>query len=135
MIQGIIKKGKVIGEDVPSPNVNPGCVLIKVVNSCISAGTESHSVKGSKIDGLIKKALKQPERVKQVLNSVSSLGIQKTIAKVKGIVDGGAATGYSISGVVVGVGDGVKDFEVGDRVTASGAGIANHAEFVDVPKI
>ena len=134
MIQGIIKKGKVIGENVPSPNVNPGCVLIKVVNSCISAGTESHSVKGSKIDGLIKKALKQPERVKQVLNSVSSLGIQKTIAKVKGIVDGGAATGYSISGVVVGVGDGVKDFEVGDRVTASGAGIANHAEFVDVPK-
>ena len=26
-----------------------------------------------------------------------------------------------LGGVVVGVGDGVKDFEVGDRVTASGA--------------
>ena len=34
----------------------------------------------------------------------------------------------------MGVGDGVKDFEVGDRVTASGAGICNHARFVDVPK-
>jgi predicted dehydrogenase/threonine dehydrogenase-like Zn-dependent dehydrogenase len=134
MIQAIIRKGKVIGEEVSSPNVNPGAVLIKVVNSCISAGTESHSVKGSKLGGLIKKSLKQPERVMQVLNSVSSLGIQKTIAKVKGIVNGGAATGYSVSGVVVGVGEGVNIFKVGDRVTASGAGIANHAEFVDVPK-
>ena len=40
MIQALIKKGRVLPEEVPAPVVSPGSVFIKVVNSCISAGTE-----------------------------------------------------------------------------------------------
>ncbi len=134
MIQAIIRKGKVVGEEVSAPNINSGSVLIKVVSSCISAGTEVASVKGTKFNGLIKKSLAQPKKVAQVLGSVSSLGVMKTIAKIRSVIDGGAATGYSASGVVIGVGDGVDNFKVGDKVTASGANIANHAEYIDVPK-
>ncbi|MDA7548642.1 bi-domain-containing oxidoreductase [bacterium] len=134
MKQAIINRGNISARDISAPNVNPGSVLIKVVNSCISAGTEINNVKGSKVDGLIRKALQQPERVAQVLNSVKSIGIQKTISKVQGIISGGGVTGYSLSGVVIGVGEGVDSFKPGDRVTAAGATIANHAEYVDVPK-
>ena len=47
MIQAIVKKGKVLAEQIPTPNVSKGCVLIKVVNSCISAGTEISGVSNS----------------------------------------------------------------------------------------
>ena len=120
-------------EEVPAPLVTPGSVLIKVVNSCISAGTELSGVTGSGIS-LIKRALDQPENIKKVLNMVRSDGIVRTYAKVMGKLETGSPTGYSISGVVLAVGEGVTDIHPGDRVAAAGAGIANHAEYVDVPR-
>ncbi|WP_323665201.1 bi-domain-containing oxidoreductase [Aliarcobacter butzleri] len=133
MIQAIIKRGKVLGEETPTPNVSEGSLLIKVVNSCISAGTEMSGVTNSG-KSLIKRAMEQPAQVAKVINMAKTVGLQKTIAKVKGTLDAGNATGYSISGVVIAIGYGVEGFEVGDRVTAAGAGIANHAEYVDVPQ-
>lgn len=133
MIQAIIKKGKVLGEEIPSPNVSKNSLLIKVVNSCISAGTEISGVQSSK-QSLIKKALAQPDKVLKVLDIAASEGIAAAYAKVRGALDGGHPTGYSISGVVIGVGEGVRGFAVGDSVAAAGAGLANHAEYVDVPE-
>ena len=122
MIQAIVKKGKVLAEEISAPNVSKGSLLIKVVNSCISAGTIQSSGQS-----LIQRALKQPDNVKKVIDMLKSDGIAKTYATVKGKLD----TGYSISGVV---GDGVENFKVGDSVAAAGSGIANHAQYVDVPQ-
>lgn len=136
MIQAIVKKGKVLGETVPSPNVSEGSVLIKVVNSCISAGTEMSGVQASG-KSLIKRALEQPQRVKKVIDMMKSDGVLQAYQKVKSKLDDfdkGSPTGYSISGVVIAVGEGVTEFKVGDSVAAAGAGLANHAEYVDVPK-
>ena len=134
MIQALIKKGRVLPEEVSAPVVSPGSVLIKVVNSCISAGTELSGVTGSG-KSLIKRAIEQPENVKKVLNMVRSEGIVSTYAKVMGrLQTTGSPTGYSISGIVIAVGEGVTDFRPGDHVAAAGAGIANHAEYVDVPR-
>ena len=68
MIQALIKKGRVLPVEVPTPVVSIGAVLIKVVNSCISAGTELSSVQGSG-KFLIRRAMDQPEHVKKVLNT------------------------------------------------------------------
>ncbi len=133
MIQAIIKKGKVLGEEISSPNVSKGSVLIKVVNSCISAGTEMSGVTNSG-KSLIKRAIEQPAQVAKVINMTKSVGIAKVIAKIKGQLDGGNATGYSISGVVIATGEDVNNYKIGDKVAAAGAGIANHAEYVDVPQ-
>lgn len=132
MKQAVVKKGKVIPQTVPAPNVSKGSVLIKVHYSCISAGTEMTSVNTTK-KSLIKRAIDSPDEVKEVLDFVKEKGIQKTIQKVRGVIDGGKQTGYSVAGEVIAIGEGVINFQIGDRVAAAGAGIANHAEYVNVP--
>lgn len=132
MKQGIVKKGKVLAEDIPTPVVSDGSVLIKVAYSCISAGTEMTSVNTSK-QSIVQRALNSPEEVKTAIEFAKANGIAKTIQRVKGVLDGGKQTGYSASGEVVAIGKGVSNFQIGDKVAAAGAGIANHAEFIDVP--
>ncbi len=132
MLQAIIKKGYVLNEEVPLPVVSKGSVLIKVVSSCISVGTELSSVVASG-ESLIKRALEQPEKILKAFNMVRSNGIAKTIENVKGEVEKGKPVGYSLSGIIIGIGEGVQEFNVGDRVAAAGGGRANHAEYVDVP--
>jgi predicted dehydrogenase/threonine dehydrogenase-like Zn-dependent dehydrogenase len=46
----------------------------------------------------------------------------------------GWAIGYSVAGEVVAVGDGIADLSPGDLVAAAGAGQANHADYVSVPR-
>jgi predicted dehydrogenase/threonine dehydrogenase-like Zn-dependent dehydrogenase len=133
MIQAIMKRGKVVGEAVPLPSVSEGSALIKVLCSCISAGTEITTVLASKTS-LIKRAIEQPEHVKKVFDMVRSVGIARTFEKIKGRLETGSVLGYSLSGVVLAVGNGVRDFRIGDRVACAGSGIANHAEYVDVPR-
>lgn len=132
MKQGIVKKGKVLAENIPTPVVSDGSVLIKVAYSCISAGTEMTSVNTSK-QSIVQRALNSPEEVKTAIEFAKANGIAKTIQRVKGVLDGGKQTGYSASGEVVAIGKGVTNFQIGDKVAAAGAGIANHAEFIDVP--
>jgi len=132
MKQALVKKGIVIGEDVPAPVVSKGSVLIKVVNSCISAGTELSGIAASGTP-LIRRIMEQPQKIAKVLNLARSEGIMKVYRQVRGELEAGKPTGYSISGVVIGVGEGVDKYQIGDHVAAAGGGLANHAEYVDVP--
>ncbi len=132
MIQAILRKGRVKGEEVPLPSVSEGAALVKVLYSCISVGTESASVETSK-KSFIRTALEQPENVRKVLQMARSASILETVQKVKKRWEMGSVLGYSLSGVILALGEGIKDFKVGDRVACAGSGIANHAEYVDVP--
>ena len=120
-------------ETVPAPLLEAGHVLVEVAYSLISTGTEISGVQQSG-KPLLKRAMEQPDKVMQVLTYLRERGIQKTVAKVRGQLDAGSPTGYSCSGVVIGVGNGVADLKVGDRVACAGAGIANHAEIVLAPR-
>lgn len=133
MLQAIIKRGKVRAEEIPTPLVSDGSLLIKVVNSCISAGTEISGVKATE-KSVIKKALEKPEHIIKFLKWIQNEGLENAIERAKGINNASQPTGYSISGIVIAIGKGVTGFRVGDKVAAAGAGIANHAEFVDVPQ-
>ena len=133
MIQAIVKKGKVIGEDVSLPSVSEGSALIKVMYSCISTGTEVSIVHSSE-KSLIKKAFEQPAKVKKALKMIETEGLSRTIEKIKGKLDTGSVIGYSLSGIIFAIGNRINDLKIGDRVACAGAGIANHAEYVDVPR-
>jgi len=47
MQQIIVKSGKTLLEKVPTPVVSDGTILVKVMYSCISQGTEISGVKNS----------------------------------------------------------------------------------------
>lgn len=132
MKQVLIQGGGAIVSDVPAPQVSPKNILVKVAHSCISVGTEMAGVRMSGLP-LYQRALKQPENVKRVFEMMRDQGVKRTIDRVTGKLAAGSVTGYSASGTVIAVGDEVEGFSVGDRVACAGAGIANHAEIIDVP--
>lgn len=132
MKQVLIKQGGIAVEDIPEPLCSFGRVLVRVEYSCVSPGTELVSVKAAQMP-LWKRALRQREHVHRVLEMVRQSGLRATIAKVQGRLGGGIPTGYSAAGIVGAVGDGVEGFNIGDRVACAGAGLANHAGWVDIP--
>lgn len=106
MLQALFKKGKIICDKTPAPVVSEGQILIRVVNSCISSGTEISGVQSSGTP-LYKRAIKQPENVKKVFGMLKANGISKTISNVKNKLDVSHPTGYSLSGIVIVIGIGI----------------------------
>ena len=133
MKQVLVKKGQIIVENVPPPLIDKGSVLVEVKYSLISTGTETAGVAASG-ESILQKALKQPEKVKQALNTIKTRGLSETIDKVKSKLESVNPTGYSCAGVVIDIGENVRDIKQGDRVACGGAGYANHAEIVCVPR-
>jgi len=124
-----LKKGNTRLEEVPTPQVKPGTVLIKTTRSLVSLGTERMLVEFGKAN-FIDKARQQPEKVKMVLDKMKAEGILPTLEAVFNKLNQPLPLGYCNVGVVEAVGADVQEFKVGDRVASNG----NHAEYVVVPK-
>ena len=133
MKQVLIKQGRAVVEEVPAPLVEAGTVLVRVRSSCVSIGTEMSAVKASG-EPLWKRALRQPENVKKVIEMLAEEGISRTRQAVEGQLSAGMPTGYSASGFILEVGSGVPDSKPGDRVACAGAQCAYHAEILRVPR-
>ncbi len=123
------RNGALFVDDVPSPALRPGGVLVATEYSIVSAGTERSKVELAR-KGLVGKAMARPDQVRKVLESVRREGLQATYHKVMNKLDALSPLGYSTSGRVVAVGAGCERFSVGDLVACGGAGYANHAELV-----
>ena len=119
-----LKSGATILEEVPVPQVKSGYVLIKTTRSLVSLGTERMLVEFGKAN-LIDKARQQPDKVKQVLDKIKTDGLQPTLEAVFNKLGQPLPLGYCNVGMVVAVGRGVTEFQVGDRVASNG----NHAEY------
>jgi predicted dehydrogenase/NADPH:quinone reductase-like Zn-dependent oxidoreductase len=124
-----LKSGETILEEVPTPRVGSGKVLIKTHRSLVSLGTEKMLVNFGQAN-LLEKARQQPDRVKQVIDKMKTDGIKPTLEAVFRKLDTPLPLGYSQAGEVIAVGNGVTELQVGDRVISNGG----HAEQVAVPK-
>ncbi len=128
-----LKTGQLSVADVPQPVAQRGRVLVRTATSLISAGTERMAVDMGK-KSLLGKARERPDLVKQVIQKARNEGLMNTFNAVRSKLGSSTALGYSASGIVVGVGEDVTEFRVGDRVSCAGAGYASHAEVLSVPK-
>lgn len=124
-----LKSGETILEDLPSPIIKKGHVLIKTTKTLVSLGTEKMLVNFGKANYL-EKARQQPEKVKQVLDKIKTDGLQPTLDAVFRKLGEPLPLGYCNVGEVIGVGNDVLNFKIGDRVVSNG----NHAEVVNIPK-
>ena len=124
-----LKSGATVLEEVPTPMVKSGAVLIKTTRTLVSLGTERMLVEFGKAN-LIDKARQQPDKVKQTLDKLKTDGIMPTLEAVFNKLGQPLPLGYCNVGRVVAVGRGVTEFQVGDRVASNG----NHAEYVCVPQ-
>ncbi|MGL5094244.1 MAG: zinc-dependent alcohol dehydrogenase, partial [Planctomycetia bacterium] len=115
--------------DIPTPVCGPGRVLVANRFSLVSAGTERHTVELAR-QPLWQKARRRPDHVRRVLEKVRQEGFWNTVRQVRAKLGEPMPLGYSSAGVVLEVGDGVREFQVGDRVASNGP----HAGVVCVPK-
>ncbi len=124
-----IKNGSTILEEVPSPLVKSGQVLIQTSRSLVSIGTERMLIEFGK-SNYLKKAKQQPDKVRDVIDKVKTDGLKATINSVFNKLGKPIPLGYCNVGKVIDIGDGVDDIFIGDRVISNGP----HAEYVCVPK-
>jgi predicted dehydrogenase/threonine dehydrogenase-like Zn-dependent dehydrogenase len=125
------KTGEISVDELPSPQLRRGGVLVRNAFSLISAGTERTSVETARAS-MVQKARLRPDLVRQVLDNVNREGVLATFKKVRDRLDNFNDLGYSSAGVVIE--SAVEDLKVGDRVACAGAGYAAHAEIVSVPR-
>lgn len=128
------RNGEIEIAEVPVPRALPGCVLVRISASLVSAGTERASSEFA-AKNLLQKARSRPDLLRDVFNKIQRDGILSAVSAVRNRLDQPLALGYSSSGTVMEVGEGITDLKPGDRVACAGAGFAVHAEFACVPRM
>ena len=124
-----LKNGDTQLADVPAPHIKAGHVLIRTHQSLISPGTEK-MLKDFGNASMLQKARQQPDKIRMVVDKIKSVGLLTTLDAVRSKLNQMLPMGYCNLGTVIGVGAGVTEFSVGDRVVSNGA----HAEIVCVAK-
>ena len=156
--------GGVVVARMPRPQLQRGMVLIRVRYSLVSVGTELAPLRPASasapdvpaIERQLERArlarhyfragLRDPRKAARRLSQIAERRFSRLReASVPGTAAASApatsdrnaqgwAIGYSVAGEVVAVGEGITDLAAGDLVAAAGAGQANHADYVSVPR-
>lgn len=119
-------------QEIPYPQLGRGMIMVRNHFSIISPGTEGSTVQTAR-KNLIAKAKERPNQVRQVVETLKKQGPVATYRAVMKKLDSYTPLGYSCSGEIIELGEGVTSFKVGDKVACAGVGYANHAEVVCVP--
>jgi predicted dehydrogenase len=134
MKQVLFRGGNSIVEEVPAPQAGPGQILVRVAWSCVSPGTELASVADTSTGRVLDHLGHDTAKVRRALNILQNGGLRSFSAIVRERFTRSNPSGYSCSGVVLKAGPRAEEFRLGERVACAGAGYANHAEVVVVPR-
>ncbi|HDY73039.1 MAG TPA: oxidoreductase [Candidatus Jorgensenbacteria bacterium] len=128
-----LKSGETKVDEIVSPKLKRGGVLVRNHFSLISPGTERGIIELSK-KGLLQKARERPDYVRKFAMLAKTKGIFAAWKVAQSKLTTDIALGYSTSGEVIKVASDVEEFRVGDRVACAGQNYASHSEIIFVPK-
>jgi len=89
-----LKDGKMQILEVAVPSLQKSHVLVKTHYSLVSAGTEASTVSAAR-KGYVGKAKERPQQVKQVVDTLKTLGPVQTYRAVMKKLDAYSPLGYS----------------------------------------
>jgi len=122
----IDKQGKILIEDIPTPDVGDDQVLISTHYSLISSGTELGTINKNPV-ALAKQTIEDPWMRQAVKTLVFSGSFQETYDTIKNEMYLYRLIGYSGAGMVIDKGPHINHVAIGDRVAFAAQG---HAEQV-----
>ena len=128
-----LRDGETIVTEVPIPTPQPGEALVRNAASLVSAGTERMLVSFAE-KSLVGKARSRPDLVRQVLDKARREGVLSTMDAAFTRLEQPMPLGYSSAGTIIGLGEGMEGYRIGQRVACAGGGYAVHAEYVCVPR-
>ena len=128
-----IRNGETYIAEVPIPTPKPGTALVKTASSLVSAGTERMLVEFAE-KSLMGKARSRPDLVRQMVDKARREGVISTIDQAFNRLDQPMVLGYSSAGEIIALGEGMRGFQIGQRVACAGGGYAVHAEYAIVPQ-
>ena len=127
-----LRTGETLVVEVPIPAPKPGMALIHTAASLVSAGTERTLVEFAE-KSLLGKARSRPDLLRQMIDKARREGVLTTLDAATNRLDQPVPLGYSSAGIIAGLGAGVQDLRIGQRVACAGGNYAVHAEYEIVP--
>jgi predicted dehydrogenase/threonine dehydrogenase-like Zn-dependent dehydrogenase len=132
--QVLLQSGKTIVGEVPAPVPEAGQVLVRVEWSCLSPGTELAMAAATSASGMVERVRHNPMALGRAIGMLRERGFRGFAARAREKLSTPSPAGYTCSGTVLEAGAGADEFRAGDLVACAGAGYANHAELVVVPR-
>jgi predicted dehydrogenase/threonine dehydrogenase-like Zn-dependent dehydrogenase len=120
----IDRRGRVSVLELPVPHLGPDQVLVQGHYSLISSGTETGTLSKTPTE-LVKQTISDPWMRHVVKQTVFATGLSQTARRVWHEMITPREIGYSGAGTVLGLGDRVEGFEIGQTVAYAATG---HAE-------
>jgi len=124
-----INDGKIELVNCPTPSIGKQEILCETKCSLISSGTERMLLDFGK-SNFLQKALKEKDRVRDVLDKIKTDGLVPTIEAVNHKLNTPIPLGYSNVGTVIATGKEVENYKMGDRIVSN----ASHSEVVSTQK-
>ena len=124
--------GDLFIEEVPVPTLNQYSLLLKTAYSLIGSVAEADLAKHK--GSILRRVFREPAILRKIYERIKTDGIQFTAKLAKERISQWSCPGFCSSGVVIEVGQKVKEFKVGDRVACTAIEYANHAEYLLVPE-
>jgi len=133
MQQVVAKAGGVVVVDVPAPTNGEDEILVANAFSVVSTGTESVTIERTEPRSYLD-VVKDPKMAAKAIRYLRGSGVKNTLEAVRDSRAPKNVLGYSSAGIAIAVGRNITDINPGDRVACAGAGVANHAELISVPR-
>ncbi len=118
-----LNNGKIELLDCPKPSLGSKDIMTETNCSLISSGTERMLLDFGR-SSFIQKAIKEKERINDVINKIKTDGLFSTIEAVNYKLNNPIPLGYSNVGRIIQLGSNVKGYHIGDRIVSN----SSHSE-------